>query len=119
MTRHQKTLLRTDEHPEAPWKVGCTCSWSAFAADPKAAGKLHTAHRKITRANYRLTRMVGGVQLYVFGVPPNGGNWTYTQDPALAAVVNETTKSRYMRHLWACGIKGTALVATGDLPPSP
>lgn len=108
MVKHQKTLLRTDECSEAPWKAGCSCGWSSLAANEKVAGKLHTEHKAATKAHYKLSRLFAGRTLFVFAAPPKGGEWTYTPDPQQAAVVDEKTKIRYMRHLRECALKGSA-----------
>jgi len=110
MVKHQKTLLRTDRLPEAPWEVGCTCGWQSRATDEKHAGKLHTAHRKVSKASYRLTRKLGGGVIFVRVVPPINGDWGYTMNPNDALVVDEKTRTRFLRHMRVAGLKGGSLL---------
>lgn len=109
MLKHQKTLLRTDRSPDAPWTVGCSCGWSAPAVDEKQATKLHTAHRKVSKPSYRIGRKFGGGVLFVKFVPPINGEWGYTFDQNEAVIVDDKTRLRYQRHLRAAGLKGVTL----------
>lgn len=110
MVKHQKTLIRTGLIPELPWDVGCSCGWADHAVDEKHASKVHRAHRAASQPFYRLSRPLAGGVVFVSFVPPINGDWGYTMDPAFALAVDEKTRKRYLRHMRAVGLKGSAIL---------